>query len=202
MGISTKAFEELSKRLATKSKDEEQNAQPRNENRQDQPVRVLGIDPSLRGTGFGLIDALGQNMSYVDSGTIKCPPKWRHSACLLKISETLSDAIRTHSPEICVVEGLFFANNSKTALIMGQARGACIVSASGAGLPIYEIAARKVKQAIVGFGGAQKIAVAKMVERMLELKETPSPDEGDALALAMTFTLESRSPIAKPINRI
>lgn len=202
MGISAKAFEDLSKRLASKGKSEGQTTQPQNEHRQDQPVRVLGIDPSLRGTGFGLIDAKGQTMTYVDSGTIKCPPKWRHSACLLKISEVLSDAILAHSPEVCVVEGLFFANNSKTALIMGQARGACIVAASRAGLPIYEIAARKVKQAIVGFGGAQKIAVAKMVERMLGLKETPSPDAGDALALAMTFTLESRSPIAKPINRI
>ena len=141
-------------------------------------------------------------MEYLDSGTIVCPRTWPHSRCLLKIFEGLSDAIQAHSPEVCVIEGLFFAKNSKTALVMGQARGACMVAASRAGLPIYEIAARKVKQAIVGFGGAQKIAVAKMVERMLELKETPSPDAGDALALAMTFTLESRSRIAKPIERI
>lgn len=202
MGISAREFEKLSERLSARKelpvKGPPRQAAPKN----DSPVRILGIDPSLRGTGFGVILAEGQKMEYVDAGTIVCPKKWAHSKCLLAISETLFDVIQTHSPEVCVVEGLFFAKNSKTALIMGQARGAAIVAASRAGLPIYEIAARKVKQAIVGFGGAQKIAVGKMVERMLGLNETPSPDAGDALALAMTFTLETRSPIAKPIERI
>ena len=203
MGISPKAFEALNQRLSEK-KAGQTTAQASINPLQNptEPVCILGIDPSLRGTGFGVIRAQGQQMAYVSAGTIKCPPKWPHSTCLLSISETLSDVIREFHPEICVVEGLFFAKNSKTALIMGQARGACIVSASRAGLPIYEIAARKVKQAIVGFGGAQKIAVATMVERMLKLDERPEPDAGDALALAMTFTLESRSHIAKPIPRI
>ena len=202
MGISTKAFAKLNQRLTSQAQASSPSPSRQTRAQKEEPVRILGIDPSLRGTGYGMIHALGQTMGYIDSGTIKCSPKWAHSKCLLAISETLSDVIAAHSPEVCVVEGLFFAKNSKTALIMGQARGACMVAASRAGLPIYEIAARKVKQAIVGFGGAQKIAVAKMVERMLGLKETPSPDAGDALALAMTFNLESRSPIAKPINRI
>ncbi len=202
MGISAKQFEKLSERLTARKEESAPNPTQPSAPRIDSPVRIIGIDPSLRGTGFGVIRAHGQQMEYVDGGTIVCPRKWAHSKCLLAISETLFDVIQTHSPEVCVIEGLFFAKNSKTALIMGQARGAAIVAASRGGLPIYEIAARKVKQAIVGFGGAQKVAVGKMVERMLGLKETPSPDEGDALALAMTFTLETRSPIAKPIERI
>ena len=201
MGISPKAFAKMNERLSSGEARAPAHEQ-RDRSLGNDPVCILGIDPSLRGTGFGVIKATGQKMEYMDSGTIACPKTWPHSRCLLKIFESLSDAIQAHSPEVCVVEGLFFAKNSKTALVMGQARGACMVAASRAGLPIYEIAARKVKQAIVGFGGAQKIAVAKMVERMLKLEETPSPDAGDALALAMTFTLESRSRIAKPIERI
>lgn len=204
MGISPKAYETLTRRVAEKtaSPPSSLNSSPPHPKAKEGPVCILGIDPSLRGTGFGVIQAKGQNMTYVDAGTIHCPRNWRHSNCLLSISETLSDVIQKHSPEVCVVEGLFFAKNSKTALVMGQARGACIVAVSRFGLPIYEIAARKVKQAIVGFGGAQKIAVSKMVERMLKLSSTPQPDAGDALALAMTFSLETRSQIAKPIERI
>ncbi len=202
MGISAKDFDKLNERLTAQKEESNDDFNRQAARTLDSPIRILGIDPSLRGTGFGVIQAHGQAMTYVDAGTIVCPKKWAHSKCLLAISETLFDVIQKHSPEVCVVEGIFFAKNSKTALIMGQARGACIVAASRAGLPIYEIAARKVKQAIVGFGGAQKVAVGKMVERMLNLNETPSPDAGDALALAMTFTMETRSPIAKPIERI
>jgi len=85
------------------------------------------------------------------------------------------------------VEGLFYAQNYKTALIMGEARGAALVAAAEGGLELCEIAPRKVKQSIVGYGGAQKLAVAKMVQRMLNLAETPEPDAGDALALALAF---------------
>lgn len=201
MGISAKSFERMTQRLEARS-EQAPTVTGRRSSTSEGPLRILGVDPSLRGTGFGVIGAAGQHMRHLASGTIKCPPKWSHSRCLLTISEALTDVIQTHSPEVCVVEGLFFAKNSKTALIMGQARGAAIVACSRAGLPIYEIAARKVKQAIVGFGGAQKLAVAKMVERMLDLESTPSPDAGDALGLAIAYSLESRSPLAKPIDRI
>jgi len=98
-----------------------------------------------------------------------------------------------------VVEGLFFAQNLKTALIMGEARGASLVAAGEAGLAIYEIAPRKVKQAIVGYGAAQKLAVAKMVQRMLNLAELPAPDAADALALALAHAQENgRTRIGAP----
>ncbi len=103
----------------------------------------------------------------------------------------LREEIGKYSPTVCVIEGLFFAQNLQTALIMGEARGAAMAAIAEAGLDIFEIAPRKVKQAIVGYGAAQKIAVAKMVQRMLNLAELPAPDAADALALALTHAQEN-----------
>src|SRR6185369_570157 len=118
-------------------------------------------------------------------GTIACPKDWERSRCLANISQTLREVLREHRPDVCVVEGLFFAQNLKTAIIMGEARGAAMAVVAEAGLDIFEIAPRKVKQAVVGYGGAQKLAVAKMVQRMLNLRELPDADAADALALAL-----------------
>jgi crossover junction endodeoxyribonuclease RuvC len=146
---------------------------------------ILGIDPSLRGTGFGVIRAGKAQPQMIACGTIKCPATWERSRCLAKILQALRDVVKQHSPTVCVVEGLFFAQNLQTALIMGEARGAAMAAVAEAGVEIYEISTRKVKQAIVGYGAAQKLAVAKMVQRMLSLAELPAPDAADALALAL-----------------
>jgi crossover junction endodeoxyribonuclease RuvC len=146
---------------------------------------ILGIDPSLRGTGFGVIRLARPHPLALAHGTISCPATWPHSRCLLKIAQTLRDVLREHQPTVCVVEGLFFAQNLQTAIIMGEARGAAMMVVAEAGLDIYEIATRKVKQAIVGYGAAQKLAVAKMVQRLLVLPKMPEPDAADALALAL-----------------
>jgi crossover junction endodeoxyribonuclease RuvC len=146
---------------------------------------ILGVDPSLRGTGYGVIRAAKGRPQMLACGTIKCPATWERSRCLGKILHTLRDVLKQHAPTVCVVEGLFFAQNLQTALIMGEARGAALAAVAEAGLEIYEIAPRKVKQAIVGYGAAQKLAVAKMVQRMLNLAELPAPDAADALALAL-----------------
>jgi crossover junction endodeoxyribonuclease RuvC len=98
--------------------------------------------------------------------------------------------LKQHQPTVCVVEGLFYAQNLRTAIIMGEARGAALAAVGETGICIYEIATRKVKQAIVGYGAAQKLAVAKMVQRMLRLSDTPAPDAADALALALTYAQE------------
>jgi crossover junction endodeoxyribonuclease RuvC len=98
--------------------------------------------------------------------------------------------LQQQQPAVCVVEGLFYAQNLQTALVMGEARGAALATIAEAGLAIYELAPRKVKQAIVGYGAAQKLAVAKMVQRMLRLSETPAPDAADALALALAHAQE------------
>jgi len=152
---------------------------------------ILGVDPSVRGTGYGIIRVEKNNLSALAQGTITCPKDWERSRCLAKITQTLRDIVREHQPTVCVVEGLFFAQNLKTAIIMGEARGAAMATIAEAGLDIYEIATRKVKLAIVGYGAAQKLAVAKMVQRMLNLAELPAPDAADALALALTHAQEN-----------
>jgi crossover junction endodeoxyribonuclease RuvC len=151
---------------------------------------VLGLDPSLRGTGYGVIRLAKPFPQTLTHGTIACPANWERSRCLVKIVQTLRDVLKQFRPELCVIEGLFYAQNLQTALIMGEARGAALAAIAEAGLEIYELAPRKVKQAIVGYGAAQKIAVAKMVQRMLRLPEPPAPDAADALALALAHAQE------------
>lgn len=151
---------------------------------------ILGIDPSLRGTGYGVIRANRAAAESMAHGTITCPGNWERSRCLARIAQTLREVMRQHHPEVCVVEGLFFAQNLKTAIIMGEARGAALATVAESGLEIFELATRKVKLAIVGYGGAQKIAVAKMVQRLLRLAELPAPDAADALALALALAQE------------
>jgi len=151
----------------------------------------MGIDPSVRGTGYGVIRVEKSGLTALAQGTIACPRDWERSRCLAHISGTLRDVVQKHQPTVCVLEGLFFVQNLKTAIIMGEARGAAMAVIAEAGLDIYEIATRKVKQAIVGYGAAQKLAVAKMVQRMLNLVELPAPDAADALALALTHAQEN-----------
>ena len=168
------------------------------------PKVILGIDPSLRGTGYGIIEVRRAQTKALTHGTISCPNDWPHSRCLAHIAETLRALLRKYQPAVCAVEGLFFAQNLKTAIVMGEARGAALATLGEAGVEIYEIAPRKVKQAIVGYGAAQKLAVAKMVQRLLQLPELPDADAADALALALTqaqFLERSRYQLssAKPI---
>jgi crossover junction endodeoxyribonuclease RuvC len=152
---------------------------------------ILGLDPSLRGTGFGVIRLAKPHPQTLTHGTISCSQSWDRSRCLVKIVQTLREVLKQCQPAVCVVEGIFYAQNLQTAMIMGEARGAALSAIAEAGLEIYEIAPRKVKQAIVGYGAAQKLAVAKMVQRMLHLAETPAPDAADALALALAHAQEN-----------
>ena len=191
MGVTPQQFEQMKNRLA----------RPARKSASIPPTKrpptlvthqiVLGVDPSLRGTGYGVIQFAKPFPKTLAHGTITCAATWERSRCLAKISTTLRDLIREHQPTVCVIEGLFFAQNLQTALIMGEARGAALAAIAEAGLEIYELAPRKVKQAIVGYGAAQKIAVAKMVQRMLQLAALPAPDAADALALALTHAQEN-----------
>jgi crossover junction endodeoxyribonuclease RuvC len=154
------------------------------------PTVILGLDPSLRGTGYGVIEVGQAQPRALAHGTISCSAAWPHSRCLAHIAQTIRDVLRQYQPTVCAVEGLFFAQNLQTAIVMGEARGAALAAVAEAGLEIYEIAPRKVKQAIVGYGAAQKLAVAKMVQRMLQLAEMPAADAADALALALAQAQE------------
>ena len=135
-------------------------------------------------------------------GTIFCPKNWERSRCLAKISEMLRSEIEKHRPTVCIVEGLFYAQNVKTALIMGEARGAALTTIAEFGIEIFEIAPRKVKQAIIGYGAAQKFAVAKMVQRLLNLPKLPAPDAADALALALAHAQENSRYNLTPPKKI
>ncbi len=190
MGISLRQFEQMKNRVTGKSPGTvDPSVTPRFSERNATQV-ILGVDPSLRGTGYGIVQVEKSTRTALAQGTISCPPGWERSRCLAKISTTLREVMLEHGPQVCVVEGIFFAQNLKTAIIMGEARGAALAAVAESGIEVFEIATRKVKQAIVGYGAAQKIAVAKMVQRMLALPELPAPDAADALALALAFAQE------------
>ena len=190
MGITPQQFKQMQERLGSPRR----TAMPVFE--RSAPVSanahqvILGVDPSLRGTGYGVIKLAKPCPQTLTYGVISCPMSWEHSRCVVKIMQKLREVLQQQRPAVCVIEGLFYAQNLQTALIMGEARGAALATIAEAGLTIYELAPRKVKQAIVGYGAAQKLAVAKMVQRMLRLSETPAPDAADALALALTHAQE------------
>jgi crossover junction endodeoxyribonuclease RuvC len=185
MGITPQQFRQMQERLGSPRR----TARPVSDRTAPASAKahqvILGVDPSLRGTGYGVIRLAKPCPQTLTQGVIGCPMGWEHSRCLAKIAGSLRELVRQHQPSVCVVEGLFYAQNLQTALTMGEARGAALAAIAEAGLEIYELAPRKVKQAIVGYGAAQKLAVAKMVQRMLRLPELPAPDAADALALAL-----------------
>jgi len=199
VGITLQQFEQMksrvsgARRVATPGFADPMSAPPAT------PQVILGIDPSLRETGYGVIRWARPHPTALAHGTVKCPAGWERSRCLVKIAHTIREVVKRHQPTVCVVEGLFYAQNLRTALILGEARGAALAAAAETGLEVFEIAPRKVKQAIVGYGGAQKLAVAKMVQRMLNLREPPAPDAADALALALAHAQEnSRYRLSAP----
>ena len=148
-------------------------------------TRVLGVDTSLRSTGFGIVEARGTRMVAIEYGTIRNAASLLHSECLSNIQEELLDRIARNSPVAAAIEGIFHCKNVKTAVALGQARGVVMVVCASRRLPVYEYAPRRVKQAVVGHGGAHKQQVAAMVSKILNLAETPQEDAADALALAL-----------------
>jgi crossover junction endodeoxyribonuclease RuvC len=203
MGITAREFQQMQERLAGKRASQKGGPKAKSDGvSASKHETILGVDPSLRGTGFGVIRAGKPDLIALAHGTISIPDSWEHSRCLAKIFETLRDVIAEHKPTVCVLEGLFYAQNLQTALIMGEARGASMVAAAQAGLEVYEISPRKMKLAIVGYGAAQKSAVAKMVQRFLNLAEEPAADAADALALAIAFAQEANRFALRPPKRI
>ncbi len=202
MGITPQQFKHLQERLARPRRVAGPVLEPMPAMPAKAHASILGLDPSLRGTGYGIIRGARPAPESVAHGTIACPGTWERSKCLLQIARTLREILREHRPEVCVVESLFYAQNLQTALIMGEARGAALAVIAEAGLDIFELAPRKVKQAVVGYGAAQKSAVAKMVQRMLRLDKTPAPDAADALALALAFAQEQGRYSLSPARRV
>ena len=190
MGITPQQFQQMQQRLVQPRRSARPLFEPTSLSNLPAHAIILGVDPSLRGTGYGVIRLARPFPETLAHGTISCSQHWERSRCLVKIVQEVRKVLQQCRPTICVVEGLFYAQNLQTALIMGEARGAALAVIAEAGLEIYELAPRKVKQAIVGYGAAQKVAVAKMVQRLLHLSEPPSSDAADALALALAHAQE------------
>jgi len=146
--------------------------------------RILGIDPGLRVTGFGVIERSGNRLAYVTSGCVRSGAG-ELAARLKTILEGLSEVIARHQPGEVAVEKVFVNVNAQSTLALGQARGTAICAAVLHGLPVAEYTALQVKQAVVGNGHAQKRQVQDMVRRLLQLRADPSPDAADALACAI-----------------
>ncbi|MDR2219311.1 MAG: crossover junction endodeoxyribonuclease RuvC [Methylobacillus sp.] len=147
-------------------------------------VHILGIDPGLRQTGFGVIAKNGEKLDYIASGTIKSG-EGELPQRLKVILDGLAEVIATYAPEQVAVEKVFVNVNPQSTLLLGQARGAAIAAAVMRDLPVAEYTALQVKQSVVGNGHAAKEQVQEMVKRLLKLPGLPKPDSADALACAI-----------------
>jgi len=148
-------------------------------------VRILGIDPGLRVTGFGIIDRAGTSLVYVTSGCVRTPDSGSLPERIAVILAALGEVIAAHRPQQVAVEKVFVNVNPASTLALGQARGTAICAAVLARLPVAEYTALQVKQAVVGNGLARKEQVQEMVRRLLRLAGVPGPDAADALACAI-----------------
>ncbi|MFA6533878.1 MAG: crossover junction endodeoxyribonuclease RuvC [Patescibacteria group bacterium] len=147
---------------------------------------ILGIDPGVADTGWGVIKVTGHQLCLVDFGVIKTSAKAKFVDRLNTIHQELEKIIRKFKPDRVAVEELFFAKNVKTALVVGQARGVILLTAIQAKLPLSEYTPLQVKQAVTSYGRADKTQVQKMVKCLLNLRELPRPDDAaDALAIAI-----------------
>jgi len=148
-------------------------------------MRILGIDPGTRITGYGLIDQRGNRLTHVDNGAIYTRSNDELPLRLSQIYTGLMQAIETYSPDAMAIEKVFVAKNAGSALKLGQARGTAIVAGVNAGLPVFEYSALQVKSAVVGYGKAGKAQVQQMVKALLKLPEIAQEDASDALAIAI-----------------
>ena len=147
--------------------------------------RILGIDTSLRSTGIAVVERSGAGFHSLEFGILDNPRTRKHSACLKRIYDGVLDVIGRTSPDAVSIEGIFHCKNVRTAVTLGQARGASLTACATAGIPVYEYSPRKVKLSVCGTGTAHKDQVAKMVTSMLGLDKVPRDDESDALAIAI-----------------
>ena len=161
---------------------------------------ILGIDTSLRSSGYGVLSVEGSRMRCLEAGRIHNAPKLPLSACLREIHARVAALIAAYAPQVVSIEKVIYAKNANTMLILGEARGAVITAAVDANVPIYEYEPRRVKMAVCGNGLAEKLQIQRMVKTLLALDELPQNDAADALALAITHAhsnsiLNARTPI-------
>ncbi len=156
-------------------------------------MRILGIDPGTGILGFGVIEVERGKLQLVDAGVIRTPAKEDDAVRLQTIFEEISDIIAQSKPTVMSVEKLYFAKNVTTAMTVSQARGVVLLAGQQAGLDIYEYTPLQIKQALTGYGRAEKKQIQEMVRVILKLKDAPKPDDcADALAAAITHSMTTR----------
>lgn len=162
-------------------------------------MRILGIDPGLRTTGFGVIDVQGQHLQYVASGTIGTTPRSKRRALdeglpdtgnlparIQLLCEGITEVVQTYRPTVAALEIVFVNVNPQATLLLGQARGACLATLVSQQLPVAEYTALQMKKAVAGHGRAAKSQIQEMVRRLLQLSGLPGTDAADALGMAIT----------------
>lgn len=148
-------------------------------------MRILGVDTSLRSTGYGVVDTAGSRFVAVDYGHIPNAAAMPHSSCLKRIHERIAALLDEFKPDVVSVEKVIYGKNANTMMILGEARGAVIVAAAERNVPIYEYEPRRAKMAVCGNGLASKEQIQRMVKTLFNLPESPQNDAADALALAV-----------------
>ena len=150
-------------------------------------MRILGLDPGTATTGYGIVDAEDGEFTAVTYGVIKTPAKMPMPQRLQIIHQELQQLLEEYKPDTVGIEEVFFGRNVTTAITVGQARGVLLLTLANAGLPIGEYSPPKIKDAVTGYGKADKAQVQLMVRNLLDLEETPRPDDAaDGLAVAIT----------------
>ena len=163
---------------------------------------ILGIDPGSVVTGYGVISSQGSRVEALEYGCIRGKAGDLSSKRYIRIFDGLKEVFSKIQPDVAAIESLFFCKNVRSAIKLGEARGVAILSMGHLGIPIYEYAPRRIKQAVVGFGNADKRQVQMMVVKLLGLKETPNPEDvTDALAVAICHLHAHKNILekAKPI---
>ena len=155
---------------------------------------VIGIDPGTAITGYGIVqEQENGELEWIAHGVVTTPSDWDDPKRLLEIYQKLCEILSTYKPDCCAVEKLFFQKNVKTAISVGQGRGAALIAAAASELPVGEYTPLEVKQAVVGYGSADKQQVQQMVKVLLGLSDIPQPDDAaDALAVAICHLHSTR----------
>ena len=163
-------------------------------------MTVLGIDTSLRSSGYGVLAVEGSRMRTIEYGAIRNAPKLPLSACLKAIHTKVAALIAAHRPDVLAIESVIYGKNAGTMLVLGEARGAVLTAAADADVPVYEYEPRRMKKAVCGNGLAEKGQIQRMIRTLLALPELPQNDAADALGLAICH-VHSNSIISaeKPI---
>ncbi len=167
-----------------------------------QTIRIVGIDPGLRNTGWGVVDTLGSSLKFVAAGTVKSNGKADLASRLCQLHDGLTDVLHNHMPNEAAVENTFVNKDAGATLKLGQARGIALLVPARAGLQVAEYAPNAVKKAVIGVGHGDKAQIKLMVKMLLPKANFQNADEADALAIAICHANHRSSPEAKLARRI